>query len=174
MPTIGIDFHFKVVDIDGCKVKIEIWDTAGQEKYRNITASYYKGGHGVLMVYAVNDEATFSHVERWMSEVQAVSPDIQKVLVGNKSDLPAQVLPERGERLAKTCSMSFFQTSSKTGEHVNEAIVALARACLRRLKDKPGCVHPHCAQAHCSHAHTAAPPVDLAQPPPKKHAACCP
>ena len=68
--TIGIDFKIKTVDLDQKKVKMQIWDTAGQERFRTITAAYYRGAHGVLLVYDVTDEGSFENVRNWMRNIE--------------------------------------------------------------------------------------------------------
>ena len=58
MPTIGVDFKIKTIEVDGKKIKLQIWDTAGQERFKTITASYYKGAHGIIVVYDITDKKT--------------------------------------------------------------------------------------------------------------------
>ena len=66
--TIGVDFRFRTVTIDKKTVKLQIWDTAGQERFRTITSAYYRGAHGIIMVYDVTSEESFEHVEEWLSK----------------------------------------------------------------------------------------------------------
>ena len=88
LPTIGVDFKIKTIEIDGKKVKLQIWDTAGQERFKNITSSYYRGAHGVIVAYDVTDKKSYQDIHTWMGEVEKhASPNITRVLVGNKSDL---------------------------------------------------------------------------------------
>ena len=68
--TIGVDFKVKTVEIDGRPVKLQIWDTAGQERFRTITTTYYRGTHGVMVVYDVTNGASFSNVKLWLSELK--------------------------------------------------------------------------------------------------------
>merc|ERR1719419_1964089 len=67
--TIGVDFRFRTEEIDEKTVKLQIWDTAGQERFRTITSAYYRGAHGIIIVYDVTNEESFVHVEEWLSEV---------------------------------------------------------------------------------------------------------
>jgi len=86
--TIGVDFRFRTVNIDMKTVKLQIWDTAGQERFRTITSAYYRGAHGIIMVYDVTNYETFEHVEEWLNEVNRhASESTLKLLVGNKADL---------------------------------------------------------------------------------------
>ena len=70
-PTVGVDFFARIVDInrDGIRIKLQIWDTAGQEKFRSITKSYYRNSVGVIFVYDITNQSTFSHLQDWVEEV---------------------------------------------------------------------------------------------------------
>jgi small GTP-binding protein len=87
LPTLGVDFSIKTINVDDKKVKMQIWDTAGQDRFKTITASYYRGAVGVLVVYAINDKASSKHVENWVKQIEEkCEAKIAKFLVGNKSD----------------------------------------------------------------------------------------
>ena len=70
LTTIGIDFKIKTNEIDGKKIRLQIWDTAGQERFKTITQTYYKGAMGIIMVYAINDRASFNALENWMRQIK--------------------------------------------------------------------------------------------------------
>merc|ERR1712038_2057685 len=97
--TIGIDFKIKTIDLDGKRIKLQIWDTAGQERYKNLTQNYYRGAHGVMLVYDVTDEQSFEDVKTWIRSIdQNCDTSVQKILLGNKCDLEgvsAQKSPSR-------------------------------------------------------------------------------
>lgn len=127
--TIGVDFKIKTIEVDGKNIKLQIWDTAGQERFRTITSSYYRGSHGVILVYAVTDRASFSNVEKWVSEVDKyATTNVKKLLVGTKSDLANQrVVPtEEGEATAAKLKVPFIETSAKTSSNVEEAFLQMA------------------------------------------------
>merc|ERR1712137_773180 len=90
-PTVGVDFFARIVDIrrDGVRIKLQIWDTAGQEKFRSITKSYYRNSVGVIFVYDITNQATFSHLHEWVEEAKAHIDQSRSafVIVGHKSDL---------------------------------------------------------------------------------------
>lgn len=86
--TIGVDFKVKTINVDGKKIKLQIWDTAGQDRFKNINQTYYKGAIGVVLVYSITDLNSFNNVKNWIKQIyEHTSPDIKKVLIGNKSDL---------------------------------------------------------------------------------------
>ena len=138
--TIGIDFKIKVIEIEGKSIKLQIWDTAGQDRFRTITKTYYKGSHGVILVYDVCDERSFGNVKNWVNQIeQNAKSSICKVLVGNKCDKAERVITEeQGRKLAEEYNMKFYETSAKTGQNVEEAFTYLTREILKIYKNKEG------------------------------------
>nr|CAD7425776.1 unnamed protein product [Timema monikensis] len=100
--TIGVDFKIRTVDVDGERVKLQIWDTAGQERFRTITSTYYRGTHGVIVVYDVTSGDSFANVKRWLHEIEQNCDVVNRILVGNKNDAPDRkvVLTEDAQRFA--------------------------------------------------------------------------
>jgi len=137
--TIGVEFGAKTVDIDNKLVKIQIWDTAGQEAFQAITRTYYKGAVGALLVYDITRKETFLHVMKWLEEVRNnSSKNIVVILIGNKKDLEnkRQVSYEEGEQLAKENGLLFLEVSAKTAFNVEEAFHQSARQILSTLDSK--------------------------------------
>lgn len=88
LPTIGVDFKIRTIEHEGSKIKLQMWDTAGQEKFKTITSAYYKGAQGILLVFDLCDKKSFGDIKTWLSEVDRFSTNESvKILVGNKSDL---------------------------------------------------------------------------------------
>lgn len=116
--TIGVDFKVKHMDVSGKRIKLTIWDTAGQERFRTLTSSYYRGAHGVVLVYDVTRMDSFENLEQWLKEVQLYSPNggenVVKLLVGNKIDLERQVPREQAEAWARSQGMLFLESSAKS------------------------------------------------------------
>lgn len=91
LPTIGVDFKIRTIETAGSIVKLQMWDTAGQEKFKTITSAYYKGAHGVILTYDITDRKSFVDLQNWLAEVDKYSKEnVVKILVGNKKDLESQ------------------------------------------------------------------------------------
>ena len=130
VPTIGVDFKVKSLQIDNKRVKMQIWDTAGQERFRNVISSYFKGAHGILLIYDITARDSFKELENWLGEVERnATPQVLKILIGNKCDLDEQrqITVDEGEAFAARNGMKFIETSAKNNTNVNEAFEALAK-----------------------------------------------
>ena len=131
MSTIGLDYKLKNVQLDDGKiVKIQIWDTAGQDRFRSITKNYYKGAHGIILIYDVTSRKTFENVKNWVDQIrEEVSPKVSIILVGNKIDdvQGRKVKTEEGVNMAKECGLSFFETSAKSGENIDSTFNELVK-----------------------------------------------
>ncbi|KAJ1427842.1 rab-type small G protein, partial [Ochromonadaceae sp. CCMP2298] len=134
--TIGVDFKLKNVKLGEDRVKLQIWDTAGQERFRSISVSFFRGAHGILLVYDVTDKSSFRSVRDWMKQIKEnCDDDVLVVLVGNKCDLDSERLVpfEEGRKLAEEFRMNFYETSAKCGTNVADCFVDMALAMKLRL-----------------------------------------
>ncbi|PHJ25523.1 ras-related protein rab-1a [Cystoisospora suis] len=135
--TIGVDFKIRTIDLDGKTVKLQIWDTAGQERFRTITSSYYRGAHGIIIVYDVTDRESFNNVKNWMMEIDKYAMEgVSKLLVGNKCDLTSKrvVTYEEGKEFADSCNMRFIETSAKNAHNVEQAFHIMASEIKARVQ----------------------------------------
>ena len=135
--TIGVEFGAKTIELNNKNIKIQIWDTAGQEAFQAITRTYYKGAVGALLVYDITRRDTFTHVTKWLEEVKSnSSKSICVILIGNKKDLEdkRQVTYEEGESFAKENGLMFLETSAKTAYNVVEAFNLSAQAILNNIE----------------------------------------
>lgn len=126
--TIGVEFGAKTIELDKKIVKIQIWDTAGQEAFQAITRTYYKGAVGALLVYDITRRETFTHITKWLEEVKLnSSKSIVIILIGNKKDMEnkRQISYEEGESLAREHGLMFLETSAKTAYNVEEVFINL-------------------------------------------------
>lgn len=127
--TIGVEFGARMVTIDTKQIKLQIWDTAGQESFRSITRSYYRGAAGALLVYDITRRDTFGHLSRWLDEARQHSQSNMVImLIGNKSDLEHRraVSTEEGEKFAEENGLIFMETSAKTALNVEQAFINTA------------------------------------------------
>ncbi|XP_063901231.1 ras-related protein Rab-2-like isoform X2 [Zophobas morio] len=126
--TIGVEFGARIIALEGKQYKLQIWDTAGQESFRSITRSYYRGAACALLVYDISRRETFNHLNTWLSDVkQYASNNMVIMLVGNKCDMHPQrkVSKEEAETFAKEHGLYFMETSAKTTENVEEVHIFL-------------------------------------------------
>lgn len=135
--TIGVDFKIRTLDLDGKTVKLQIWDTAGQERFRTITSSYYRGAHGIIIVYDVTDRQSFLDVEHWLKEIDKyANANVNKLLVGNKSDLQSKkvVTYEEAKEFADKHGLKFLESSAKNSHNVEQSFQAMATEIKERMK----------------------------------------
>jgi Ras-related protein Rab-1A len=129
--TIGVDFKIRKVDVDGKSVKLQMWDTAGQDRFRDIVRSYYRGASGIVLVYDIADRQSFDAIPQWMNDIQgSISGGVSYSLVGNKSDLENKraVPKDEAEHFARQFGIPFTETSAKDAIQVDEVFVQLASA----------------------------------------------
>ncbi|KAF7141977.1 hypothetical protein RHSIM_Rhsim06G0181500 [Rhododendron simsii] len=122
--TIGVEFGARMVTIDSKPIKLQIWDTAGQESFRSITRSYYRGAAGALLVYDITRRETFNHLASWLEDArQHANANMTIMLIGNKCDLAHRraVSTEEGEQFAKENGLIFMEASAKTAQNVEES-----------------------------------------------------
>ena len=139
VPTIGVDFKIKTFEIDSKKIKMQIWDTAGQERFKNIISSYYRGAHGILLLYDVTDKDSFRNLSNWLIEIEKnASKNILRVLIGNKCDLEDKrvISYNQGKEFADTYGLKFIETSAKKNLNVNEAFETLGRELINAGTEK--------------------------------------
>jgi len=134
--TIGVDFGSKIVDIGGEQLKLQIWDTAGQESFRSIARSYYRDAAGALLVFDVTRRDTFVHVSRWLQEARQFShPNICITLVGNKTDMANKRIVQRSEAeaFANENGLRYVEASAKSAAGVDEAFFLTARNIVEKV-----------------------------------------
>jgi len=128
--TIGVDFKIRIFQVrNGNHIKLHVWDTAGQERFRTITSSYYRGAHGMIIVYDITNRSSFLHIKSWLNEIIKHSPENPELLlVGNKTDLSKErtVSYEEGQKVAKTLGIPFVETSCKNDCNIDVAFGILA------------------------------------------------
>ncbi len=127
--TIGLDYKLKYIQLEsGETIKVQLWDTAGQDRYRTIAKNYYKGSHGILLLYDITKVNSFENIRDWIKDIrEEVYEKAIIFLIGNKNDKvdERKVSTEEGSKLAKEYNLPFFEASAKSGENVEEIFKAL-------------------------------------------------
>ena len=137
--TIGVEFLYKTLKINKEIFKIEIWDTAGKERYKSIASAYYKGARGAIVVYDITSEDSFKNIDLWIEEVKSkAANNLQIMLIGNKSDLFAdrKISKEKGIDKARSLNVFLFEASALDKTNVNEAFNRLIRELYLDIKNK--------------------------------------
>lgn len=133
--TIGVEFGCALLSVKNRPLKMQIWDTSGQEKFKSLTRSYYRGAAGALLVYDISKRSSFEHVTRWLEEArQNGNPGLSITLVGNKADLDSnrEVATSEGAKFAEEHGLLFLETSAQSGFQVELAF----RQLLEYIYDK--------------------------------------
>ncbi len=135
--TIGVEFGARLIEVDDVQIKLQIWDTAGQESFRSITRSYYRDAAGALLVYDITQRESFNHLTRWLEEARSNgNPNMSIMLIGNKSDLEHRraVSTKEGKAFAEEHGLIFMETSAKTAANVESAFIQTAHAIYHNIK----------------------------------------
>ena len=131
MATIGLDYRLKTMILENQQiVKVQLWDTAGQDKFRAITRNYYKGASGIILIFDVTNINSYENIKKWIIEIkEEISDKVSIVLIGNKIDNVngRKITREQGDKLAGEIGVKFFETSAKTGEGINESVFFLVK-----------------------------------------------
>ena len=129
----GIDLQNKIMNIKNKKVRIQIWDTAGQEKYKSITKNLFLKVMGALVLYDITNEESFTKLKEWVELIkEECGRHIKILIIGNKSDLESQraIDKEDAMKYANEEKVQYIECSSKTGENVEKAIIVLSEKIL--------------------------------------------
>ena len=134
LSTLGIDVRYKFVSMNNKKIRMDIWDTAGQDRFKNIAKNYFRGAHAVIFVFDVNKKKTTENLKFWMDNAnENASEETVKILVGNKIDIEGarEVDLEYMKALGEKYKLKVFETSAKTGSGVPEIFTYLVENLLK-------------------------------------------
>ena len=123
--TIGVDYMDKTIKYKNINIKLQIWDTSGQEKFRSIARNFYRNSDAIFIVFDLNNKDTYNSIKQWINDVEEYCPNIKKILLGNKSDLEKNVSEEIIKNFAKENNLQYFETSAKNGTNIKEAFKAM-------------------------------------------------
>ncbi|CAF1499059.1 unnamed protein product [Rotaria magnacalcarata] len=128
--TIGVDFQIRTLEIDSKRSKLQIWDTAGQDRFKCVVSSFYRNANGVIICFDLTDLESFRNANNWLEEVKRYCPEqTPTFLIGTKSDLKTRrmVSPDMIKSYAEKYNLSYLETSSKTNENVEKCFVDFTR-----------------------------------------------
>ena len=130
-PTVGFEFVSFNVRVQDKIIKLQIWDTCGQEVYRSLISSFFRSASLAIVVYSIDTEDSFNNIEKWLNDIKTQSnPDIKIFLIGNKADLEdkRRLTKEQGEQLCRDHKLAYFmETSAKTGFNVQNVFIQVAK-----------------------------------------------
>ena len=129
MPTLGVDVRYKYIQYENKNIKLDLWDTAGQERFKSIISTYYKGAHGAIFMFDITNKGSFEKMKILIEEIKEDLPDIKMIILENKIDLEdeREVSRELIEEYQNSTNIEIIKTSSKTGEGIEEAFIALVK-----------------------------------------------
>ena len=140
LSTIGIDSKSKVVKLDkDRKIKLILYDTAGQERFKSLSANYIKKADGILIVYDVTNKQSFINVENWIkSAKEDMNKNIPIYLIGNKSDLEEerQISEENGRNISEQYNLKFYETSCRTGKNIEKCFQDMGNELYNTIEEK--------------------------------------
>ena len=128
-PTVGLENKVKTTEIKGIKTKIQIWDTAGQEKFNSLTKNTFTNTDGILIVFDLTNKSSFNNIKNWIEDVKYKSdPKIKKIIVGNKSDLKDKRKVSKEDIKSITEKYKYIEVSALNGNNVEKAFDNLIKA----------------------------------------------
>ena len=137
--TVGVDFHAKLIHVRGHPIKLQLWDTAGQDRFRAIVRAYYRNAVGGLLVFDITNRESFANLGTWLEDAQRNAEPHKPVfiLVGNKTDQEKhrEVMKEDAVKFASQHGMDYFETSAKNGSNVEEVFHRLAKRIYTLVED---------------------------------------
>jgi small GTP-binding protein len=137
-PTIGVDFKSYTLQVDGESVKLQIWDTAGQDRFRSVAKTYFRNAVGAILMFDLTNRQSFDELNIWINDLNTLAaPNAHIILIGNKLDLEEdrQIVESEAQGFAQRYNLVYFETSAKKGDNVAEAFVRLGTEILRKVKD---------------------------------------
>ncbi|CAF0746600.1 unnamed protein product [Rotaria sordida] len=130
LATIGVDFQLRTINVDTKRCKLQVWDTAGQDRFKCVVSTFYRGAHGVIICFDITDIQSFHHVDNWLEEIKKYCINQTPVyLVGTKSDLQSKRVVSYStiKTYSDSKNLSYIETSSKTNENIENCFIDFAR-----------------------------------------------
>ena len=125
--TVGVDYMDKIIEYNKFKIKLQIWDTSGEEKFRTITKNFYRNADGLLVVFDLTKKESYDHIRSWINEAKENNDKLKTILIGNKLDLKDEriVAIDVAKQFAEKNNLKYIETSAKDGTNINESFQAI-------------------------------------------------
>jgi small GTP-binding protein len=136
--TIGVDFTAKTIKIKEQSIKLQIWDTAGQEKFRAIARNYYRGAIGIILVYDITKLETFNHINTWLNDAKNYTrSECSVIIVGNKTDLDnlRQIKYSEGQKFSEENNLLYIESSANTGNNIGQIFYNISEDILNKIQN---------------------------------------
>jgi len=152
--TIGIDSKSRTIIHEGVRVKLNIVDTGGQEKFRDLTSGFFRHSHGIIVMFDLTNKNTFNNVKSWVKSSNDHNCEhVPKVVVGNKSDVKGVITTEEGKQVATELGLEYVEISAKAGTNVDSLFTQLTKHMMQKfppkaVEAKTDIVDLHQQQAH--------------------------
>ena len=137
-PTIGVEFKSYNFQAEGDSIKLQIWDTAGQDRFRSVSKAYFRNALGAILMFDLTSKQSFDDLNVWINDLQSLcAPNAHIILIGNKLDLEddRQIDSNEPQAFAQRYNLNYLETSAKDGNNVSEAFIRLGTEILRKVKD---------------------------------------
>lgn len=136
IPTIGVDFKIKRFKLNNKNIKLQIWDTAGQDRFKSVTSSYYRGSHGIIIVFDVTNRYSFNDIQSWLNQIYKYSINTSIILIGNKIDLEneRQVSYEEAKEYADSLQIPYLEVSVKNDKSICNIFKLLSEELIKKIE----------------------------------------
>ena len=134
--TIGVDYKTRTIELEGKIIRLQIWDSAGQERFMNISPNFLRPAHGIIVVYDVTNQESFDNVRTWLQEIDCyASENVNKLLVGNKCDLTTKKVVDctTAKKYAEELGFTFLETSVKNATNVQKVFMTITAEIKTRI-----------------------------------------
>jgi Ras-related protein Rab-1A len=132
--TMGLDFKIKTIKIDNKYIKLQIWDTGGQERFKTITRSYYRGSHGIILVFDITNRNSFDNIRNWIYEINNHTENTCNILVGNKVDLidKREITYEEAKEFADIYGLTYIEVSASNNINIHNVFDFLSKELIKQ------------------------------------------